>query len=95
MAVDNDEVDFETIGDQQTLDLGGPMYVGSVGQSLAVYSGQRVPKQWIPPNLWSATLRDGFVGCMRDLVINGLSIDIAEFARKQDSGNTLYIAIVP
>ena len=41
---------------------------------------------WIPPVLWTATLRQGFVGCFRDLSINGRSIDVADYAKKQDSG---------
>lgn len=40
----------------------------------------------IPPGLWSATLKHGYVGCMRDLVVNGNPVDLAAFARQQDSG---------
>lgn len=39
-----------------------------------------------PPALWTATLRQGYVGCLRDLILNGKPVDIAAFARQQDSG---------
>ena len=35
VSVDNDPVDFETIGEEQILDLGGPLYVGAVGGAVA------------------------------------------------------------
>ena len=43
-------------------------------------------QRWIPPVLWTATLRQGFVGCFRDLSINGQSIDVSDYANRQDSG---------
>ena len=46
----------------------------------------------IPPSLWSATLRHGYVGCMRDLVINGNAVDLAAFARQQDSGKDFFFS---
>ena len=39
-----------------------------------------------PTAIWSATLKYGFVGCIRDLVINGASIDIVGYAHEQNSG---------
>ena len=44
------------------------------------------PSQQPPPSLWTATLRRGFVGCVRDLVLNGRTVDIASHAKRQDSG---------
>lgn len=49
--------------------------------------GMVVDNAAIPSSLWSATLRHGYVGCMRDLVVNGNAVDLAAFARQQDSGN--------
>lgn len=48
--------------------------------------GMVVDNAAIPSSLWSATLRHGYVGCMRDLVVNGNAVDLAAFARQQDSG---------
>lgn len=54
------------------------MYVGGPGP------GHAAPPT--PPTLWTAALRQGFVGCIRDLILNGKPIDLAGFARQQDSG---------
>jgi len=40
----------------------------------------------IPPVVWSPNLKYGYVGCMRDLVINGRALDIVEYAKNQNSG---------
>lgn len=53
------------------------MYIGGIGPPYAIVN--------IPAALWTATLRQGFVGCLRDLVLSGKPIDIAAFARQQDS----------
>ena len=39
-----------------------------------------------PPQMWSATASAGLVGCVRDLVMNGRSVQLAEVARTQDLG---------
>ena len=48
---------------------------------------------WIPPVLWTATLRQGFVGCLRDFSINGRSIDVANYAKNQDSGKIRILSL--
>ncbi len=53
--------------------------------------GTAVDNAAVPPSLWAATLRYGYVGCMRDLVINSNAVDLAAFARQQDSGTRLWI----
>lgn len=37
----------------------------------------------------TATLKQGFIGCLRDLMLTNKPVDIAAFARQQDSGETL------
>ena len=45
----------------------------------------------LPSQVWTATLRYGFVGCLKDLFINGAPIDIVTYAHQQDVGkNFLY-----
>lgn len=39
-----------------------------------------------PPAMWAATLGLGYVGCVRDLSINGQPIQLSEMAEEQDSG---------
>lgn len=78
VTVDGASTDFVTPGDSYQLDLDGSLMVGGVGMALDSAA--------IPSSLWSASLRQGYVGCMRDLVINGNAVDLAAFARQQDSG---------
>ncbi|KNC30666.1 hypothetical protein FF38_11756 [Lucilia cuprina] len=82
VSVDGVWNDFRTPGEGTILELDGHMYVGGTGPA---YSNAN----W-PPAIWTATLRQGFVGCLRDLVLSGKAIDIAAFARLQDSGNSLF-----
>ncbi|XP_075221682.1 neurexin 1-like [Lycorma delicatula] len=77
LTIDGNTADFSTPGDSNHLDLEGGLYVGGLGAS----------HHHVPSALWSAVLRQGFVGCMRDLVVNGDAIDIAHHARQQDSGS--------
>ena len=64
-------------GTHNRLDLDGTLYVGGLGADY-----DRIP---MPAQVWSGTRRIGYVGCMRDLVINGSVIGLATYARRQDS----------
>lgn len=66
------------LGDSTELDLDGLLYIGGVGAPFAPLT--------VPAVLWTGTLRQGYVGCLRDLVINGKPVDIAGYAQQQDSG---------
>lgn len=46
----------------------------------------RGPADWRHPTVWSAVLRQGFVGCLRDMVIDGHAVDLTKYASHQDSG---------
>lgn len=83
VAVDGQWSEFKTPGDSTQLELESPMYVGGIGPPYL-----DIPA---PPALWTATLRQGYVGCLRDLVLNGKPVDIAAFARQQDSGKEFLI----
>ncbi|XP_055617047.1 neurexin-1 isoform X4 [Toxorhynchites rutilus septentrionalis] len=78
VGVDGQWNDFRTPGESTQLELDSPMYLGGIGPPYADVV--------IPPAIWTATLRQGFVGCLRDLVLSGKPIDIAAYARQQDSG---------
>lgn len=86
VAVDGQWVDFRTPGDSVSLELDAPVYVGGTG---ALYGGGTS----LPPSIWTATLRQGFVGCLRELMLSGKAIDIAAFARQQDSGKCCLMTI--
>ena len=72
------EINIFSIGDANQLDLVGSLYVGSVDYM--------DPYLQIPPAVWTATLRHGFVGCLKDLYINGASINVVAYAHEQDVG---------
>lgn len=78
----NKSVTFRVSGDSTQLDLDGLLYIGGVGAPFAPLT--------VPPVLWTGALRQGYVGCMRDLVINGQPIDIAGYAQQQDSGKRIF-----
>ncbi|XP_055385088.1 neurexin-1 isoform X9 [Condylostylus longicornis] len=77
VSVDGVWNEFRTPGDATMLELDGQMYVGGTGAS---YSNIN----W-PSAIWTATLRQGFVGCLRDLQLSNKAVDIAAYARAQDS----------
>lgn len=77
VGVDGQYNEFKTPGDSTQLELDSPLYIGGIGPPYALVS--------VPPALWTGTLRQGYVGCLRDLVLSGKPIDIAAYARQQDS----------
>ena len=44
------------------------------------------PNLSIPTSIWSASLKLGYVGCLKDLVINGADIDVVAYTHEQNSG---------
>lgn len=65
----------------------GPLFTGGLPTlSMGSAGGGTSLLRHPPPILWSAVLKKGFVGCLKDVVINGKDIDVAKIAEKQDSG---------
>ncbi|RZC34422.1 Laminin G 2 domain containing protein, partial [Asbolus verrucosus] len=87
ITVDGFHTDFKTTGKSQegstSLELDGNMYVGGLGPPFS-----EIP---IPGGLWTAVLQQGFVGCFKDLVMNNEAVDVASYAREQDSGKTGFL----
>lgn len=79
VAVDSGWNEFRSGGDSTQLELDSPMYLGGTGPA---YNGIN----W-PAAVWTATLRQGYVGCLRDLNLNGKAVDIAGYARQQDAAS--------
>ncbi|XP_065280830.2 neurexin 1 isoform X2 [Dermacentor albipictus] len=79
LTVDETASDFVAPGNSKQLDVEGPLFVGGVGTT----SRDDTP---LPAALWSGSLRLGFVGCLRDLVVGGAAVDLASYAQRQDSG---------
>ena len=65
-------------GEASQLDLGGSLYVGSFDYM--------DPHLRPPATVWSGVLRHGYVGCLRELMLNGASIDLVQHAHQQDVG---------
>lgn len=78
VSIDGQWNDFRTPGDATQFEFDSPIYLGGLGSS---YNNINTP-----PAVWTATLKQGFIGCLRDLMLTGKPVDIAAFARQQDSG---------
>lgn len=55
----------------------GPLFIGGVEQGNSA--------GLLPREVWSAMLQYGFVGCMRELVVNGDVVDLASAAKLQNN----------
>lgn len=71
------------------LDLEGPLFLGSLGSPGVITRGsshQHSNTLLAPPEIWSGSLGYGFIGCVRDVIINdGDTINLAKFVHEQDS----------
>ena len=43
-----------------------------------------------PATVWSGVLRHGYVGCLKELYLNGAQIDLVQHAHQQDVGKFLF-----
>ncbi|KAJ8270012.1 hypothetical protein GJAV_G00109310 [Gymnothorax javanicus] len=76
IAVNSRRTPFTASGESEILDLEGEMYLGGLPESRAGLV--------LPTELWTAVLGYGFVGCVRDLFIDGRSKDIRQIAESQN-----------
>ncbi|TRY58439.1 hypothetical protein DNTS_002062, partial [Danionella cerebrum] len=77
ISVNGRSLPFSTNEGSEILDLDGEMYLGGLPEN----SGD-LP---LPPEVWSARLRMGFVGCVRDLFVDGRSRDLRRLAELQSA----------
>nr|DBA17079.1 TPA: hypothetical protein GDO54_002584 [Pyxicephalus adspersus] len=72
ISVNSRNTPFQVGGDSEILDLEGDMYLGGLPE----------PREdlQLPPEVWTASLGLGFVGCIRDLFVDGKSRDIRQLA---------------
>ncbi|KAL0162521.1 hypothetical protein M9458_041917, partial [Cirrhinus mrigala] len=77
ISVNGRSMPFSTNEGSEILDLDGEMYLGGLPED----SGG-LP---LPPEVWTARLRLGFVGCVRDLFIDGRSKDLRRLAELQSA----------
>ncbi|XP_052392684.1 neurexin-2-like isoform X4 [Carassius gibelio] len=77
ISINGRSVPFSTNEGSEILDLEGEMFLGGLPED----SGS-LP---LPPEVWTARLRLGFVGCLRDLFIDGRSKDLRRLAELQSA----------
>ncbi|XP_053575965.1 LOW QUALITY PROTEIN: neurexin-2-like [Bombina bombina] len=72
ISVNSRNTPFQVGGESEILDLDGDLYLGGLPE----------PREdlQLPPEVWTASLGLGFVGCVRDLFVDGKSRDIRRMA---------------
>ncbi|XP_018587895.1 neurexin-3b-like isoform X5 [Scleropages formosus] len=75
ISVNSRRIPFTASGESEILDLEGDMYLGGLPENRAGLV--------LPTELWTAMLNYGYVGCIRDLFIDGRSKDIRRIAEAQ------------
>ncbi|XP_012580679.1 PREDICTED: neurexin-2-beta isoform X7 [Condylura cristata] len=76
ISVNSRSTPFLATGESEILDLESELYLGGLPESGRV----DLP---LPPEVWTAALRAGYVGCVRDLFIDGRSRDLRGLAEAQ------------
>ncbi|XP_039625115.1 neurexin-2-like isoform X7 [Polypterus senegalus] len=75
ISVNSKSTPFLASGDSEILDLDSEMYLGGLPENRADLI--------LPPEAWTAFLNYGYVGCVRDLFIDGKSRDVRRLAEVQ------------
>ncbi|KAM5177942.1 neurexin 3 isoform 13-T13 [Callospermophilus lateralis] len=77
ISVNSRRTPFTASGESEILDLEGDMYLGGLPENRAALI--------LPTELWTAMLNYGYVGCIRDLFIDGRSKNIRQLAEMQNA----------
>ncbi|XP_023203915.1 neurexin-3b isoform X12 [Xiphophorus maculatus] len=77
ISVNSRRTPFTASGENEILDLEGDLYLGGLPDSRAGLV--------LPTELWTAMLDYGYVGCIRDLFIDGRSKDIRQISQSQNA----------
>ncbi|XP_069750383.1 neurexin-2-like isoform X5 [Narcine bancroftii] len=78
ISVNSRHLPFMANGESEILDLDSAMYLGGLPDHKL--------DLLLPPELWTAFLNYGYVGCVRDLFIDGQSRDVRRLAELQNAG---------
>ncbi|XP_078064869.1 neurexin-1-like, partial [Mustelus asterias] len=78
ISVNSRHFPFVANGESEILDLDSDMYLGGLPDHKL--------DLLLPPELWTAFLHYGYVGCVRDLFIDGQSRDVRRLAEIQNMG---------
>lgn len=80
---------FVSAGESRQLDLGSGLFIGGL-------PWQHFVDEKFSVLIWSGVLKRGFVGCIRELILNDEAVDMVHYAEEQDIGegnNENYILI--
>nr|XP_055074496.1 neurexin 2b isoform X7 [Misgurnus anguillicaudatus] len=77
ISVNSRSIPFSSNEGSEILDLDGDMYLGGLPESQQGLI--------LPPEVWTALLNYGYVGCVRDLFIDGKSRDVRRLAEIQSA----------
>ncbi|XP_051922879.1 neurexin-2-like isoform X11 [Hippocampus zosterae] len=77
ISVNSRNMPFSSPEGSEILDLDSDMYLGGLPESKA--------ELILPPEVWTALLNYGYVGCVRDLFIDGKSRDVRRLAEIQSA----------
>ncbi|XP_032654018.1 neurexin-2-beta isoform X21 [Chelonoidis abingdonii] len=75
ISVNSRSIPFLASGESEILDLDSEMYLGGLPENRLDLI--------LPPEVWTAFLNYGYVGCVRDLFIDGKSRDVRRLAEVQ------------
>ncbi len=78
LSVPNLAISF-FIGESRQLDLGSGLFIGGL-------PWQRFVNEKFSVSIWSGVLKRGFVGCIRELILNDEPVDVVRYAEEQDIG---------
>uniref|UniRef100_A0A7E4WBE8 Neurexin-1a n=1 Tax=Panagrellus redivivus TaxID=6233 RepID=A0A7E4WBE8_PANRE len=78
VVVDHLRTDFSTPGVSANLDIEDPVFIG--GMPFSTYE--------TAPTVWSAHLKKGFIGCLRNVRINGINAQISKLFVEQSVNST-------
>ncbi|XP_035035175.1 neurexin 2a isoform X10 [Hippoglossus stenolepis] len=77
ISVNSQSIPFSTNEGSEILDLDGDMYLGGLPEDRQALM--------LPPEVWTASLGLGYVGCVRDLFIDGQSRNLWRLAEVQSA----------
>ncbi|KAG7265382.1 LOW QUALITY PROTEIN: hypothetical protein CRUP_025828 [Coryphaenoides rupestris] len=84
ISVNSLSLPFSAKEGSEILDLDGDLYLGGLPEDLQQGQGSPArPGPTLPPEVWTASLSLGYVGCVRDLFIDGQSRDLHRLAEAQ------------
>ena len=79
LTVDSQSVTFTIDSISENPYLGERLYIGGLGLNISP-----------PPQLWTATLKRGFIGCLQDVMVNSRQVDLsATITEQNDDGLTV------